>query len=319
MTDADTHEHEHGHSPHDHGHGHGHGHGPTRYDRAFAIGVTLNLGFVVAEAFYGVAADSLSLLADAGHNLSDVAGLLTAWAAVWLTRRQASRKRTYGFGRTTIMASLANAMVLLAGVGAVAWEAVLRLAHPQPVAGATVMAVAAIGILVNGGTALLFLSGRKGDLNIRGAFLHMASDAVVSLGVVVAAFVLGLTGWLWLDPVLSLAIGAIIAIGTWGLFRESLDLALDAVPAHIDHQAVEAFLLDLPGIAALHDLHIWPLSTTSVALTAHLVKPDAIADDDMLNRISAALRHRFGIDHVTLQIERGDGSADCSLTRVHSP
>ena len=311
---------DHGHHDGGHGHGgcaHGHHHGPAAYDRAFAVGVALNLGFVGAEAFYGLTANSLALLADSGHNLSDVAGLLMAWAAVWLTKKRASRRRTYGFGRTTIMASLVNAVVLLLGVGGVAWEAILRLAHPQPVAGGTVMWVAAVGIVVNGATAAMFMAGRKGDLNIRGAFLHMAADAAVSFGVVVAALVMGRTGWLWLDPAVSLVIVVVIAVGTWGLFQESLDLALDAVPAHVDREAVEGFLSGLPGVTAVHDLHIWPLSTTSVALTAHLVRPDAGGDDPLLHRIGAELHEKFGIDHATIQLETGGGGADCRLANAH--
>ncbi len=298
-----------------HGH-HGHNHGPVSHNKAFAIGVVLNLGFVVAEIFYGLAANSLSLLADAGHNFSDVVGLLLSWAAIWLTGKRASKLRTYGFGRTTIMASLINAVVLLISVGGIAWEAILRFRHPETVAGDTVMWVAAMGIAINAGTAVLFMAGSKGDLNIRGAFLHMASDAVVSLGVVVAAFVMGLTGWLWLDPVVSLGIVAVIAVGTWGLFQESLNLALDAVPASVDREGVERYLAAVPGVTAIHDLHIWPLSTTSIALTAHLVNPNAVVDDTLLRRICTHLQERFGIDHATLQIEKGD--ADCGLAEIHS-
>jgi len=315
---SDHHDHG-GHQEHSHGGcSHGHHHGPASYDRAFAIGVALNLGFVAVEAFYGFAVNSLALLADAGHNLSDVAGLLMAWAAVWLTKKQASKRRTYGLGRTTIMASLVNAVVLLIGVGGIAWEAVLRLAHPASVASETVMWVAAVGIAINGATAVMFMAGRKGDLNIRGAFLHMAADAVVSLGVVVAAFIMSRTGWLWLDPAISLVIGIVITIGTWGLFREAVNLALDAVPAHIDRDAVERFLLASPGVTAVHDLHIWPLSTTSVALTAHLVNPDAVVDDGHLHDLSATLQERFGIDHATVQLEKGDGEADCRLAHIHA-
>ncbi|PKU23848.1 cation transporter [Telmatospirillum siberiense] len=321
---AHDHEHQHleSHGEHGHGgcsldHGHGHHHGPASYDRAFAIGIALNLGFVGMEAFYGFAVDSLALLADAGHNLSDVAGLLIAWAAAWLTKKRASKRRTYGLGRTTIMASLVNAVILLIGVGGIAWEAVLRLGHPQPVAGETVMWVAALGIAVNAGTAAMFMAGSKGDLNIRGAFLHMAADAAVSLGVVVAAFIMSRTGWLWLDPVVSLAIVVVIAVGTWGLFRESLNLALDAVPTHIDREAVEDFLMEVPGVVAIHDLHIWPLSTTSVALTAHLVKPNALVDDDVLHRVGKVLQDKFGIDHATIQLENGNGKENCRLTHFH--
>ncbi len=311
--------HRHHHQPgHEHGGcSHGHHHGPANYDRAFAVGVALNLAFVGAEAFYGIVAGSLALLADSGHNLSDVAGLLMAWAAAWLSKKHASRRRTYGFGRTTIMASLVNAVVLLLGVGGIAWEAILRLAHPQPVAGETVMWVAAAGIVINGATAAMFMAGRKGDLNIRGAFVHMAADAAVSFGVVVAAFVMSRTGWLWLDPAVSLAIVVVIAVGTWGLFQESLNLALDAVPAHIDREAVEGFLSGLPGVTAIHDLHIWPLSTTSVALTAHLVRPEAGEDDALLHRVAGELHEKFGIDHSTIQLEKSRDGADCRLVNAH--
>jgi cobalt-zinc-cadmium efflux system protein len=293
-----------------------HHHGPASYDRAFAIGVALNLGFVGVEAFYGFSVNSLALLADAGHNLSDVAGLLLAWAAMWLARRASSQRRTYGFGRASIMASLINAAVLLVGVGAIAWEAIRRLPHPEPVAGATVMWVAALGIAVNAGTAVMFMAGRKEDLNIRGAFLHMAADAAMAFGVVVAAFIMSRTGWLWLDPAVSLGIGVVIAAGTWGLFRESLNLALDAVPAGIDRGAVEVLLSEMSGVVAIHDLHIWPLSTTSVALTAHLVNPNATVDDGLIRGLSTALHEQFGIDHTTLQVERD--SEGCHLAKIHS-
>ena len=214
------------------------------------------------------------------------------------------------------MASLVNAVVLLIGVGGIAWEAILRLPNPQPVAGETVMWVAAVGIVVNAGTAAMFMAGSKSDLNIRGAFLHMATDAGVTLGVLVAAFVMSRTGWLWLDPAISLGIGLVIAVGTWGLFRESLNLALDAVPAGIDRVAVEKFLSEVPGVVAVHDLHIWPLSTTSVALTAHLVNPNATVDDDLLHKLSMAMQEEFGIDHTTLQVERENGG--CHLADIHS-
>lgn len=304
-----------GHDHHGHDHGHGHHHGPASYNKAFAIGVALNLGFVGVEAFYGFAAHSVALLADAGHNLSDVLGLLLAWAALWATKQQPSRRWTYGFGRSSILASLTNAVVLLIAVGAIGWEAVQRFSAPEAVAEGTVMWVAAIGIVINAGTAAMFMAGSKDDLNIKGAFLHMAADAAVSLGVVIAAFVMGKTGWLWLDPAVSLAIVAVIAVGTWGLLRDSFNLALDAVPAKVDRDAVEGFLISQPGVTAVHDLHIWPLSTTSVALTAHLVQPDATVNDDALHRLSDELRTQFGIDHATIQIERGDG--ECRLAPDH--
>ncbi len=313
----DHHDHDHDHD-HDHHHGHHHHHGPADYNIAFAVGTLLNLGFVAVEAGYGVWAHSLALLADAGHNFSDVIGLVMAWAAVWLSGRRSSRRHTYGYGRTTIMASLINGTLLLLGIGAVAWEAVLRLAHPEPVSAPVVMGVAGVGIVINVGTALMFLSGRKGDLNIRGTFLHMASDALVAAGVVVAAFLMGKTGWLWIDPLVSLGIAVVILLGTWGLFRESLDLALDAVPEAVDRDGVEAYLRALPGVTALHDLHIWPLSTRSVALTAHLVVPGAVVDDAAMERIAADLAERFGIDHATLQLETGEDGIACRLSEVHA-
>jgi cobalt-zinc-cadmium efflux system protein len=291
---------------------------PQRYDRAFALGIALNLVFVAVEAGYGFATGSLALLADAGHNLGDVLGLVLAWGAIWFARRPPSRRRTYGLGRGTILAALINASTLLIAVGAIAVEAVRRLAHPEPVAGATVMGVAALGIAVNAVTAALFRKGRKDDLNIRGAFLHMAADAAVSLGVVVAAALWTWQGWLWLDPALSLAIGVVIAVGTWDLFRDALNLALDAVPRTIDRTAVERFLAEAPGIVEVHDLHIWPLSTTSVALTAHLVRPDASPPDELLHWLEGELRRRFGIDHTTLQCEQGNGGPPCRWEAAHA-
>lgn len=303
--------------PHGDGHGHAHGHAHHHgYDRAFAIGVALNVGFVAVEAFYGFAARSLALLADAGHNLGDVLGLLLAWAATWAGRQRPAGRWTYGFGRGTILASLANAVLLLLAVGAIGWEAILRLSAPREVAGFTVMAVAAAGIAVNAGTAAMFMAGRKTDLNLRSAFVHMASDAALSAGVVAAALVMVRTGWRWLDPAVSLAIVVAIVAGTWALLREALDLALDAVPAHIDLAAVEAFLAAAPGVAAVHDLHVWPLSTTTVALTAHLVKPGAAVDDQSLHALAAELHDRFGIGHATIQVEAGDGP-ECRLAPPH--
>jgi cobalt-zinc-cadmium efflux system protein len=299
----------------DHGSGgggsHNHSHAPASFGRAFLIGITLNLGFVVIEAIYGLLAHSLSLVADAGHNLSDVLGLALAWGASILVRRLPTQRRTYGLRRTSILVSLFNALVLLVSVGVIAWEAVVRLWHPEPVASGIVMAVAAIGIGVNGITAWLFMAGQKHDVNIRGAFMHMASDAVISLGVVLAALAMRYTGWLWLDPVVSLIIVVVIAISTWSLLSESLDLVLDAVPARIDPEEVEAWLAGLPNVVAVHDLHIWGMSTTEAALTVHLVKPDASIDDALLARINRELHAKFGIDHVTVQFELGDVAHPC--------
>lgn len=308
--------HDHGsHSHQGHGDGHGHSHAPASFDRAFAIGVVLNVAFVAIEATYGVIANSLALLADAGHNLSDVAGLLLAWGAVWLGRRAPTAKRTYGFGRTSILAALANTVLLLVAIGAIAWEAVRRFQSPQPVEGGTVMMVAAIGIVVNTATALLFMRGRKGDINIRGAFLHMAADAGVSAGVVVAGLVITFTGWLWLDPVVSLAIVAIIALGTWGLLKDSVAMAIDAVPAGIDRDEVFAHLQGLDGVREVHDLHIWPLSTTSTALTVHLVRSDERIDDAFTASVTDVLKRRFKIDHATIQLETG--RLPCELEPDH--
>lgn len=323
-TDHDHHGHDHGHSHdhHDHGHPargshghdhhHGHSHAPASFGTAFVVGISLNLGFVLLETAYGLLAGSIALVADAGHNLADVLGLVLAWWANSLARKAPSARRTYGFKRSSILASLVNAVVLLVGVGGIAVEAARRLGEPSPVDTGTIMWVAAVGIAVNGFTAFLFMRGSKGDLNIRGAFLHLASDAVVSLGVVLAGLVIGLTGWLWLDPAVSLAISVTILLGTWSLLKESLDLALDAVPTGIDPAAVAAYLKDLPGVSEVHDLHIWAMSTTETALTAHLIRPGGGLDDALLDHAAEALQQRFGIAHSTFQVEQGDG-AECRL------
>ncbi|MBO0699036.1 MAG: cation transporter [Zavarzinella sp.] len=291
---------------------HGHEHGRPNYNRAFAVGVGLNLGFAVLEAGFGLWANSLALVADAGHNLSDVLGLLLAWGANYLSGRPPTARRTYGLRRSSVLAALLNAVLLLLAAGGIAWEAVRRLREPEPVAGLTVVGVAAAGVVVNTATALLFLAGRKRDLNIRGAFLHMAADAGVSAGVVVAGLVIRYTGWTWVDPVASLAIVVVIVAGTWALFREALDLALDAVPAGIDPAAVEAYLAGLPGIVAVHDLHVWAMSTTEAALTVHLVKPDGRLDDGLLCCVTEDLRAKFGIAHATIQLEQAADHA-CGL------
>jgi cobalt-zinc-cadmium efflux system protein len=305
--------HDHGHS-HSHGHAHGHGghsHGPAEYDRAFAIAAAANMAFVLAEVSLGVAANSLALVADGIHNLSDVAGLLLGWGASWLARRAPSARRTYGWGRATILASLANAVVLLVGTGAMAVEAAHKLLAPEPVATGTVMAVAAAGIAVNGGTALLFLRGRKGDLNIRAQFLHLGADALVSLGVVAAALAVRLTGLDWIDPAAGLAVAVVVVVSTWGLLRESVDLVMDAVPARVRESDVRDWLAALPGVAEVHDLHIWGLSTTETALTAHLVAGDAPVGS--AREVAAALRERFGIGHATIQIETAAEAELCWL------
>ena len=301
---------------HDHEHA-GHSHEPPSNNAAFAIGVALNFGFVVAEVFYGLAANSLALISDAGHNLSDVFCLLLAWGATRLTQAAPTKRRTYGWRRSSIFASLINAIILLVVVGGITLEAIRRFAEPQAVAGGTVMAVAAMGIVINGISALLFMAGRKHDLNLKGAFLHMAGDAAVSAGVVVAAFAIKLTGWQWLDPAASLAIGAGIVWGTWGLLRESINLSMDAVPAGIDPQAVENYLANLEGVTAVHDLHIWAMSTTENALTVHLVMEEPPRSDLFLHGVSDTLRERFGIGHATTQIECGDLEHDCRQAPVH--
>lgn len=312
----DTHDHDHEHG-HDHAHGAHHGHhhaphhAPPTFGRAFAIGIALNLFYLAVEAVVGLLSGSLALVADAGHNLSDVLALALAWGAATLGRRPPSRRYTYGFGSTTIFAALANAALLLVVTGGIAWEAILRFGHPQPVSGVTVIWVAAIGMAVNATTAFLFAAGRKGDINIRGAFLHMLADALVSLGVVVAGGAILWTGWTWLDPAAGLAVGAVIIAGTWSLLAESVNLAVAAVPNHIDSRAVEAFLAGQPGVDAVHDLHIWAMSTTETALTAHLVRPNG-SDDALLADITSGLKARFGIGHVTLQIERDEAHA-CPL------
>jgi cobalt-zinc-cadmium efflux system protein len=298
---------------HDHGHnyGKGHSHAPASFGRAFLIGTLLNVTFVAIEAGYGLAANSLALLADAGHNLSDVLGLVVAWAAATLSMRAPTTHYTYGYRRTSILAALANALLLLIAIGAIAYEAIGRLANPQPVESGTVMIVAAIGIVINGLTAWLFARGRKGDINIRGAYLHMAADAAVSAGVVVAGLLIGLTGWLWLDPVTSLAIVAVIFFGTWSLLKDSVAMSLDRVPDGIVPAEVTRALTELPGVTRVHDLHIWSMSTTEIALTAHLVIPTGSPGDTFLHDAAAMLSERFQIGHATLQIERD--AAACAL------
>lgn len=279
-------------------------------DRAFAIGVALNVGFVVLEGIAGWWGNSLALLADAGHNLSDVLALVLAWGASVLSRRPPSRRRTYGLRRSSILAALANALLLLIAVVAIAWEALQRFSSPQEVDEMFVLGVASLGILINAGTALLFLKGQH-DINVRGAYLHMVADAGVSLGVVVAALIQMWNGWLWLDPAASLVIAIVIALGTWGLFRESLDFALDAVPSRIDPEQVQQYLEGLPGVSEVHDLHIWGMSTTEIALTAHLVMPNGPADDALLARINRELLDLFGIHHSTVQVEQGMAAHPC--------
>ncbi|URW75861.1 cation diffusion facilitator family transporter [Sphingomonas donggukensis] len=299
------------HAGHDHG-AHGHSHAPKDFGRAFAIGTALNLGFVIVEAVYGLIAGSMALLADAGHNLSDVLGLLIAWGAATLAKRRPSGRYTYGLRSSSILAALFNAVLLLVAISVIAIEAIRRFAEPAPVAGTTVMIVAGIGIVINSATALLFMSGRKGDLNIRGAYLHMAADAGVSAAVVVAGLAIVLTGQSWIDPVISLAIVAVVAIGTWGLLRDSVNMSLQAAPANIDPDRIAAFLRKQRGVKGVHDLHIWPISTTETALTAHLLVPEGYPGDSFTATIAAALKERFEIGHATIQIET-DADAPCAL------
>lgn len=306
----------HGHKHHGHGH-HGHGHGAVNYGRAFAIGLTLNLGFVFTEAIYGILAHSVALLADAGHNLSDVLGLVLAWGASILARRKPSRRYTYGWRRSSILAAFLNATFLLLVTGGIAWEAIQRFSEPVPVAGGTIIGVAVVGVVINTATALMFMSGRKRDLNIRAAFLHMAADAMVSLGVVLAGIAILVTGWLWLDPAISLLISAVVIVGTWQLLKDSFNLAIDAVPAGIDLLAVRTYLAERPGVAQVHDLHIWGMSTTETALTAHLVMPRGYPGDAFLAQTCKELHDHFGIEHATLQVEVGDPNHPCALAPDH--
>ena len=285
---------------------HNHHHGPAKYNRAFAMGVVLNVGFVIVEAAFGIMAGSLALLADAGHNLSDVLGLFLAWGADYLVQRRPTERRTYGWRKSSILAALINAVVLLFVLGGITWDAILRFTAPVPVAGKTIIYVALVGVVINTATALLFLPGRKRDLNIRGAFLHMAADAGVFAGIAIL-----LTGKLWIDPVVSLVITVIILFGTWGLLRDAFNLAMDAVPKNIDPEAVRAYLSSLPGVFGVHDMHIWAMSTRETALTAHLVKPDPADDDALIAIASKALHDRFGIDHTTLQWERRPWLTQC--------
>ncbi|EFO80262.1 cation diffusion facilitator family transporter [Oscillochloris trichoides DG-6] len=300
------------HHHHDHGHGHHHHHhAPTHFDRAFAIGVGLNLTFVVIEFGFGIVAGSLALLSDAWHNLSDVLGLLLAWGALALSRRLPTVRHTYGLRRSTILAALANAALLLIAIGGIAWEAVQRLVTPDDVPGMTLVIVAGIGIAINALTAWLFARGGQEDLNIRGAFLHMVADALISLGVVVAGLLIMFTGWAWIDPLVSLIIVVVIGWGTWGLARDSVDLALDGVPGSVDPVAVRNYLNTLPGVREVHDLHIWALSTTEPALTVHLVVEPQIAGDALLAQVRTHLHDTFGIEHVTIQLEVGDPNYPC--------
>ncbi|WP_375393967.1 cation diffusion facilitator family transporter [uncultured Sphingomonas sp.] len=318
--DLASHRHDHGHSHghahdqrhgHDQGHGHGHSHAPTAFGRAFAIGIALNIAFVIGEGGVGLWSGSVALLADAGHNLSDVLGLAVAWGGATLARAAPTKRFTYGLKGSTILAALFNALLLLVALGAIVLAAVQRFSDPPTVAGLTISMVAAVGIAVNGLTAWLFSRGSKGDINVRGAYLHMLSDALVSVGVVVAGLLIWKTGIGWIDPVVSLVIVALIFGQTWGLLRETVEMALAAVPRGIDYDGVEHALTTLPGVERIHDLHIWPMSTTEPVLTAHLVVPQGHPGDAFLSAAREMLHDRFGIGHATLQLERGDECDGC--------
>ena len=297
---------------------HEHTHGQPSYGAAFVIGLFLNLGFVIAELAYGRIAHSLALIADAGHNASDVLALLIAWLGLLLSRRHPTSFRTFGMRKSSILASLLNAVILLVAIGAIAWEAMQRFYEPSPVAGRIVVAVAALGVVINGATALLFASGRKGELNVRGAFLHMAADAVVSFGVIVSGALIVATGRVWIDPTVSLAIAGVVLFSSWRLLRDSANLALDAVPEGIDTNAITEYLRALPGVVDVHDLHIWGLSTTEAALTAHLVVASQ-SSDTFLIQTEQDLHARFGIEHATLQVETPNVDAACHCRLIRTP
>ena len=324
MSTTHTHDH-HGHDHHDHHHGHDHGHShgfghhhhhmpsPDGHGRAFALAIGLNLAFVIVEFTYGFIAHSTALMADAGHNLSDVLGLMLAWGAALLAKSAPKGRYTYGLRGSSILAALGNGLLLMVACGAIAWEAVQRIAEPAPVAGATVSIVAAIGVVINGFSAWLFLAGSKGDLNIRGAYLHMAADAALSLGVVISGLAIMYSGWTWIDPIVSLGIVVVIVIGTWSLLRESVQLSMAAVPPNVDAGKVQAFLAGQPGVTEVHDLHIWAMSTTETALTAHLVIPGGYPGDAALDAIERTLRKDHAIHHCTLQVEQGTIHHHCTL------
>lgn len=298
-------------------HHHEHHHNAGNYDRAFKISVILNITFVVVEAAYGLFSNSLALLADAGHNLSDVLGLLLAWGASILAQRQPTPRRTFGLRRASILAALLNSTFLLVACGGIGWEAIQRFYQTPSVAGQTVIVVATVGIIINGISAMMFMSGRERDLNIRGAFLHLAADAIISLGVALAGVAIVFTKLYWIDPVISLIVTGAIVLGTWSLFRDSFDLLVDAVPNGIEPLAVRTYLAERPGVAEVHDLHIWAMSTTETALTVHLVMPDGHPGDVFLSRLYADLHHHFRVEHATIQIELGDCDQPCALAPEH--
>ncbi len=300
---------------HDHSHAHAHPHTAPAYGRVFAVGIALNLAFVVVEVACGIVAHSVALLADAGHNVGDVVGLAMSWGATALASLKPSSRRTFGFRRTTIVASVTNALVLLFMTGALTWESILRLLHPEPAHGRTMIVVALVGAFINAGSALLFMSAGQKDLNVRSAFVHLASDALLALGVAAAGAVILATGWLWVDPAVSIVLALTILLGTWSLMRKSMNLMLDAVPEGIDPEEVKTFLAALPGVVEVHDLHIWAMSTTETALTAHLVMPHASHDPAFLAKVCHELHEDFDIDHSTLQIDPEEAPTPCALAR----
>jgi cobalt-zinc-cadmium efflux system protein len=309
----------HGHAGHSHaGHSHTHAHAPVAgHGRAFALAVALNVAIVVVQAVYGVIAHSTALLADAGHNLSDVLGLLLAWGATWLAARRPSARYTFGYGSSSILASLANAGLLLFACGVIVAEAIGRLMNPAPVAGLVVFVVATVGVVVNGFSAWLFMRGQKDDLNLRGAFLHMAADAAISAAVAISGLVILYTSWTWLDPVMSLLVVAVVVVGTWGLLRDSVRMALDAVPPGVDLQNIRDYLAEQPGVTDVHDLHVWALSTTGNALSAHLVMPAGHPGDESIDGIVVTLRERFSMQHATLQVDLGTTEHRCAMDHSH--
>lgn len=292
-------------------HDHSHSHVPQSFNKAFSTAVTLNLLFVIGQIFYAFLADSMSLMADAIHNFGDVFGLVLAWGANWLLSRPARQRYSYGFKKTTVLAALANALILVATSALIIYESIYKLLHITAVNETIVIIVASIGILVNGGTALLFMKGAHDDLNIKSAFFHLLGDALISIGVVISAVVISFTHWVWLDPLVGLLIVCVILYGTWGLLRDSVRLILDAIPRHIDHEGIRAYFLSLPGVSSLHDLHIWGLSTKEVALTAHLIMPQGNMTDEDYRNINELLKSKFKIDHVTIQIETGCEEHPC--------
>jgi cobalt-zinc-cadmium efflux system protein len=299
-----------------HAHDHHHSHSPQSFNLSFAIAVTFNLAFTIFQAMYAFLANSMSLMADAAHNFGDVFGLILAWGASWLMTLPARRRYSYGYKKTTILAALTNALILVATSALIAYESIAKLLHPSKVDSFMVIIVALIGIFINGGTALLFMKGAQDDLNIKGAFLHLLGDALISLGVVVAAAILFYTHWVWLDPLVGLGIVIIILWGTWGLLRDSVRLIMDAVPHYIDQAAIDEFLRQLPGVRAVHDLHIWGLSTKEVALTAHLIMPGTSLSDEDYEKINAVLKTKYRIDHATLQVESGSIDYPCKRSET---